>query len=137
MRSAIATTAPSAAHEDTPKVELSAKGFRSSPCMAAPEIERAAPTRADRITRGRRTFNTITIKLSDMFAILPIPKTLLSIIFTVSDREILTLPVDTESKKVKTSIAKHRAMTMCLGNALFMFFFGRSCIGLFPFKVYP
>ncbi len=56
---AIASTAPKLAPEDTPKVEPSASGFLSSPCIAAPHIEREMPTNATDSTRGSLT-DTIT-----------------------------------------------------------------------------
>ena len=55
ISNAIAITAPSEAPDDTPSVEPSARGFLRRPCIAHPQSERAAPTSAAHMTRGRRT----------------------------------------------------------------------------------
>ena len=55
MPSSSAVTAPSEAPALTPKVDPSAKGLRSSPCMAAPHSASAPPHSAVASTRGRRT----------------------------------------------------------------------------------
>ena len=54
---AMAIMAPKEAPEETPRVEPSARGFLSNPCMAAPLSDNAAPTNATQITRGMRTDN--------------------------------------------------------------------------------
>ena len=51
---AMAQTAPSDAPDETPSVEPSASGFLSSPCIAAPARDRAAPVSATHSTRGSR-----------------------------------------------------------------------------------
>ncbi len=51
---AMAQTAPSDAPDETPSVEPSASGFLSSPCIAAPARDRAAPVSATHRTRGSR-----------------------------------------------------------------------------------
>ena len=51
---AMAMTAPSDAPDETPSVEPSASGFLSSPCIAAPARDNAAPVSATHRTRGRR-----------------------------------------------------------------------------------
>ena len=45
-------TAPSAAPAETPKIEGSAKGFLKIPCITAPEIDKAIPTKKERIILG-------------------------------------------------------------------------------------
>ena len=45
-------TAPRAAPAETPKIEGSAKGFLNIPCIIAPEIDKAIPTKKDRIILG-------------------------------------------------------------------------------------
>lgn len=50
---AMAQTAPSDAPDETPSVEPSASGFLSSPCIAAPARDRAAPVSATHSTRGQ------------------------------------------------------------------------------------
>jgi hypothetical protein len=49
---AMARDAPKAAPEDTPSTDGEAIGFLKRPCMARPEMERAAPTRAQQRIRG-------------------------------------------------------------------------------------
>ena len=50
----IATTAPSAAPEDTPSMDGSASGFLKRLCMQQPAIARHAPDRMPAARRGRR-----------------------------------------------------------------------------------
>ena len=59
MPKAMAMTAPRDAPEDTPKVEPSARGFFSRPCMAPPQTESEAPVRATHSTRGSREVRMI------------------------------------------------------------------------------
>lgn len=56
---AIASTAPKPAPEETPRVPPSARGFLRSPCIAAPEIAKDAPTKDAFITLGSLTANII------------------------------------------------------------------------------
>ena len=51
----MATPTPKLAAWVTPSTSGAARGFRYSPCMTAPEAERAAPTSTARIERGMRT----------------------------------------------------------------------------------
>ena len=59
MPSTMDRAAPRAAPEDTPRVDPSASGLRSSPCMAAPHRLRAAPIRPAQSTRGSRVQQTM------------------------------------------------------------------------------
>ena len=53
----IANIAPTAAPLDTPINPGSTRGFLNKPCKIAPEVPRASPTSAPRITLGSLIFN--------------------------------------------------------------------------------
>src|SRR5665648_294677 len=105
---AIVITAPNAPPVDTPKVELSAKGFLNSPCIAVPATESAAPTSADKRTRGMRTFSIMITKLLCNSDISPIAKNLFITIRRVSKNDIFTLPIETESKNININNIKEQ-----------------------------
>ena len=70
-------------------VDPSASGFRSSPCMAAPLIDKAAPASVTHSTRGRRTFKMIFLAI---FSGTGNPQTAFQTAVTVSESLIGTLP---------------------------------------------
>jgi|SRR5690554_1927371 hypothetical protein len=101
MPKAIAITAPSDAPDDTPRVEPSARGFRNSPCIAPPQMERDAPVSATQITLGN-----LTDRIIDGIAIVSgigMPQRKFHIVVIVSLMGIVTLPTETQSAKVKNT----------------------------------
>ena len=115
--SAIVNTAPSAEHDDTPKVELSARGFLSNPWVAEPDIERDAPTSAANNTLGKRMLRIITMVLKGISDIEPIP-IIFNNIRTVSLMDTSTLPTDTHSR----STAINAGINIMYMNFLYDFF---------------
>lgn len=63
MSKAMAKTAPKPAPEETPRVPPSARGFRSSPCIAAPARAKQDPTR-----QAFKTLGNLTAKIIDALA---------------------------------------------------------------------
>ncbi len=55
----MASTAPTAAPEETPMIAGSASGLRKKPCMTVPAAARAKPTIAASMIRGSRYITTI------------------------------------------------------------------------------
>lgn len=105
MPSSSAVTAPSDAPALTPNVDPSARGFRRSPCMAAPHSASDAPHSAVAITRGRRTLRMI---VRDMPCGSSIPHSAFQTAATVSPRGTATLPSDTHRHSV-AAVNRHSA----------------------------
>lgn len=99
---AMAITAPNDAPDDTPSVEPSASGLRSSPCIAPPASESDAPVSATQMTRGNRIDRIIAGDV--IVAGMGIPQMEFHIIVIVSRIGTLTLPIETQSAKVKSVI---------------------------------
>ena len=55
------TTAPRAAPAETPNIDGSAKGFLKIPCITAPDIDRAKPTKKDNNILGSLISNKIDL----------------------------------------------------------------------------
>ena len=98
----MAMMAPRAAPEETPMVEPSARGLRSSPCMAAPHMDKDAPASVTHSTRGSRTFSMMFLA---MFWGIGRPQTAFHTAVTVSEKVILTLPTQMHSTMVRNSAA--------------------------------
>ena len=113
-------TAPSAAPDDTPMVEPSARGFCSSPCMHAPHRERAAPSRATQITLGSLTERIIALKALGGTSL---PRMLSSIILTVSLIGIFTLPATIHTSSADTVMIMNRRYWTELKPSLFLILF--------------
>lgn len=115
-------TAPNAAPEDTPKVEPSARGFLKTPCMAAPQRERAAPHSATLITLGSRMFRI-------MLACVPgwseLPVNLEKITSNISLIRIDTLPVQMHNN-ITTQVSAASRAQICNEDNPDLF-----CIGIF------
>ena len=100
---AIAITAPSEAPEDTPSVDPSARGFLSKPCIAAPQSDSEAPTRATQSTLGSLT--EVIITGMEIVSGIGTPKTVSNIMTTVSLKGMLTLPMLTQSIRTVSAAA--------------------------------
>ena len=59
-----ASTAPKAAPLDTPSKPGSARGLRSSPCSAAPDTPKAAPTAMHNRVRGMRKSSKMRVAIT-------------------------------------------------------------------------
>ena len=108
---AIASTAPNDAPLDTPNVEPSARGFRSIPCMAAPQRDSAAPVNATQSTLGSRTETIIARDTSSGEAALPVTEP--QMFLKTSDTGTVTLPKQMHSTKtvvVTSSITAYSAV---------------------------
>lgn len=100
MLKAMAITAPNDAPDDTPSVEPSASGLRNSPCIAPPASESDAPVSATQMTRGNLTDRIIAG--DGIVSGIGIPQIEFHIMVVVSRIGTLTLPIETQSAKVKS-----------------------------------
>lgn len=98
---AMAITAPKEAPDETPRVEPSARGFFSSPCIAPPHIDKDAPTSATQITLGSLTDKMIGLDIPSGTGK---PQMLFQINRAVSFRGMLTLPTQTHNAKTATVV---------------------------------
>ena len=83
-------TAPRAAPADTPKIDGSAKGFLKIPCITAPDIDKANPTKKDSNILGSLISNKIDLWVESK--VVESEKNKLNI----SLNEISTIPWDNE-----------------------------------------
>ena len=84
------TTAPRAAPAETPNIDGSAKGFLKIPCITAPDIDRAKPTKKDNNILGSLISNKIDLWVESK--VVESEKNKLNI----SLNEISTIPWDNE-----------------------------------------
>ena len=92
-------TAPRAAPAETPNIDGSAKGFLKTPCITAPDIDKAKPTKKDNIILGSLISNKIDLFVESNDVESEKNK------WNISTNEISTTPFDIEViESVKTSI---------------------------------
>ena len=124
MLKAMAMTAPNAAPEETPRVEPSASGFFKRPCMAAPAKANEAPTKATHITRGRRTVRRMEAEYSSGNLPEPNRYPMPSLKICIASRKgILTLPRQTQAKRIATVITVKRAYSHAIKRSFLCFIF--------------
>ena len=92
-------TAPRAAPAETPNIDGSAKGFLKIPCITAPDIDRAKPTKKDNNILGSLISNKIDLFVESTVVESEKNKRNISI------NEISTMPLDIEVIEI-TKISK-------------------------------
>lgn len=107
---------PKEAPDETPIVDPSAKGFLNNPCIAAPQRERATPTRATHITLGSLTKRIIEPEIPSGSGLL---RTVFAITVKVSTGLIFTLPTVTQKMKT-TRVIKLKKIYSLMLNTVFL-----------------
>ena len=93
------TTAPRAAPAETPNIDGSAKGFLKIPCITAPDIDKANPTKKDSNILGSLISNKIDLFVESKVVESEKNK------WNISENEISTIPLDNEIIEI-TKISK-------------------------------
>ena len=103
IANAIGITAPNAEPADTPKIDGSAKGFLNIPCITAPEIDKANPTKNESNILGslisKTTDSFIVLEKLEVKRMEKTSETLISI--TPFDNETADIPKEKIKKIIK------------------------------------